>query len=54
MKQTFNITLQEHYSNISTEYKENLGSCLKKKKKTKETKRGQTKNNTDDSLIYTF
>jgi len=31
MKQTLNITLQEHYSNISTEYKENLRSCLKKK-----------------------
>jgi len=52
MKQTFNITLQEHYSNISPEYKKVLEAV--KKKRAKETKRGQTKNNKDDSLIYTF
>jgi len=40
-------TLQQHLNRIHR-----IAWKLFKKKKTKETKRGQTKNNTDDALIY--
>ena len=38
MKQTFNITLQEHHSNISPEYKKVLEAVKKKGKRNKKGK----------------